>query len=501
MAYDFIDHEPSAYSFAEGYPHAGFPFDGDTESANNEFEAEEQPYGAEPISLTNIPAAKVARALISGAIRRLALEAADNEESLVEGLHAVTLKEAKELLDRLREQFPAKTDQAELVLDDQHLDGVPELPGYMPFARIISTEAIEALDGRYGAGFTAHNLAELIEQRDRKAMAGKAAGTAAVSGAMEVQETETLTAEHDPLADNAENEFAYRWREGQLYVGDIPFRVWYSLLHAAAANFMQQLRSEGQDDLPDVNPIDPEDLRKYVAEAKAEGRPLVMRTRTGLPILTSQDRDIDVAAINRVFHEMGYDPDRNFVYDALEPALLAAPYQRGPLRSRPMAPEPELPEDRSYRLGMILQDTDSISHTRESAAIDPGDGYAYTTELDAAGRIGQSLPRRAWADPATDRATVLLRTAGRIDSSGRPHMEPDTSVLVEREEDGSEEFSSEERPRLRPSDRTLERLQQMSYYMRYETEGMRGMWEWTQMFFVQRPLLGSLFVAQKIIRK
>jgi hypothetical protein len=34
-----------------------------------------------------------------------------------------------------------------------------------------------------------------------------------------------------------------------------------------------------------------------------------------------------------------------------------------------------------------------------------------------------------------------------------------------------------------------------------ETEGLHGMWEWTGMYFVQRPLLAGLFVLQRVVRR
>lgn len=488
MAFQFEHDNASAYPLPTGHPYRydeqGL-FSGNSEPAPDGFESAEDETSVEPINLVNINGAKVVQALINGAVQCIEAEAGED----VEVPAPMSLKQARALLDGLRKQFPSKADQAELVLDDLRLEGVPSLPGFRPFARVISVEAIEALDHRYGDGFVNDNLAELIEQRDRKAL-----GRTAVEAAVEAQDETMREGELDPLSDNPENEFAFRWRDGQLYVGDIPFHIWYGYLHAAAATFIQQLRREGRDDLPDVKPIDPDDLREKAAEAKAEGRPLVMSTRTGLPILTSRHTDLDIREINQTFHEQGYDQSRNFVYDALLPVLGVAPRRLGPLRTRRPVPAPRVPQGLDYWIAMV-QETGAMSRTEGGLEQQHADGgYDYTSALAPSDRIAQSVPRSSVLS-VPSRETISLEEA-------RAGYGYDTAVNTEREDDGYEESAAtEEQPELKPSDRTRERIRQMSYYMRYETEGMRGMWEWTQMFFVKRPLLRTLFIAQWMIRK
>ncbi len=420
------------------------------------------------ISLTNIEGAAVVHALVNGALERLEQEAAKPDDIPVTG--RMTTAQAKHLLKTLRSQFPSRAEREEVVLDDQQLDGIPSLPGFRPFARVIQTETIVALDGRYGEGFTRQQLAELVRRRDQRAITAGTAGPSIVAATLEAPGAMCVGDEQDQWADTPDNEFGYRWRDFQLYVGDIPFNIWYSLLHGAAARFLQQLRSQGQTDLPDVAPIHPNDLRDHLAAAKAEGRPLVMRTSTRLPILTSWDTDLDVRAINRTFHQLGYPGDRNFLYDALYPALEAAPLRRGRLCERRPIPAPHVPEGRDLWVSMA-QDTSTVLRRHEGHLVLSENGPTDTTGL------------------------ARSTTGGAPATASRVPLEPEYDDY---DEPGGEEAEAE--PILKPSGYTLARIHAMNVAMD-ETEGLHGMWEWTGMYFVQRPLLAGLFVLQRVVRR
>lgn len=322
----------------------------------------------EPIYLTNIDGAKVLRALMNGAMRCLAEEAVIQGEKPAGWLHEASVTEAKALLKGLRDQTD-KTELPQMAWDDQQLEGVPELPGFQPFSRVMTAETIAALDKRYGEGFTANHLQELIAQRDRKLGVGRVAIEAST--------------EDNSLADNPDNEFYFRMRDGQLYIGDIPFMYWYGLLHSTAVNFIQQQRLSGHSDLPNVQHMSEErfdELDAYLEQKTLDATlpPLIMRTRTGLPDITSDDQHIDLVAINKTLHDIGYPRERNFAYDALLPALEKAPRPNlcGPLIERVLPPRPETPTQRMRRLRTLLESASPASSLPNSPL---GDADTTTT--------------------------------------------------------------------------------------------------------------------------
>lgn len=479
MAYN-IDYNPSACLVPGGHPFED-PYPDDAASVyTGEPEILEQPAEIESISLTKIDRAKVVYALIEGAAKHLVMQAAREDEQPPEDIHVPKVTVIDRHLKALRRELAAqavpKADWTEVLLDDHPLEGTPRLPGFKPLAGDITAETITELDTEYGAGFTVHCLQELLDERDeraaRKAAASKVAGPTILGACLEAPSDEADATEQDLWADNAENEFAFRWRADHLYVGDIPFHIWYSHLHAAAAKFVQELRSSGREDLPDVKPIDPDDLREQVIKAKSAGLPLVMHSRTGLPVLTNRDTDLNIPEINQAFRECGYDENLNFAYEALRPVLEAAPFQRGPLRERQPVPAPRMPEGRAEWVKMA-QDTGDMSRTQESPALRPGtEGHDYATALTHANVTSQPDARRMRADPATDRPTVMLSSAGRLSASGQPHQAPDTVLLMERENDDYEGGLAMEEGHapLKPSDRTRARIRELNVAM-YESSG------------------------------
>lgn len=448
-----------------------------------EFESEEQ-LTAE-IALTGIKKARVAQAFIESVQKRRALqvEAGDIElepdELQVPSVTAID-RHLKALRRELKAQGVPEVEWPEVRLDDHPLEGMPDLPGYKPLAGVISTESIAELDDHYGAGFTRDSLRDLLDKRDeeaeRKAAARSIAGPAAVAASVET----SYSAERDPLEDNPENEFNFRLRAGQLYVGDIPFMHWYVLLHSAAVRFMQQQRQEGWIDLPDVRLMKDDKIDQliqyvdYLADNPAVP-PLIMQTRTFLPDMSSDDTDIDTVTINKLFHDLGYPAGQDFVYEALHPALVRAPHVRGvgPLRRREKAPEPEMPEDQRRRVAAWVRLAPPVSSSPNALSDDAYDGAIALDDQEPYG--------------GEDQADEAYEARGSIVPGYDGQSDPGEGAA--------------EQPKLKPSDHTLARLRHMNHYMKYETEGMRGMLEWTGMCFWTRPLTVSLFVLQRIVRR